>query len=206
MTRRRFVHAHRHAGGLVRRLAIAFALLVAAWLAGLFWFAAQIPAPGPVAKRQTDAIVVLTGGTGRLIAGLALLSEGRAKKLFVSGVYRGIDVAALLRLARQAPREVECCIILGYAADNTVGNARETAAWMRKEGYTSLRLVTASYHMPRSLLEFRRVMGDITIIANPVHPERFRLAQWWRWPGTAGLIVSEFNKYLLALIRLSDGF
>ena len=77
---------------------------------------------------------MLTGGIDRLDEGLRLLSAGRAKKLFVSGVYRGVDVAALLRLARQAPGDLECCIMLGYAADNTAGNAHETAAWMKDQG------------------------------------------------------------------------
>ena len=43
--------------------------------------------------------------------------------------------------------------MLGREADNTHGNARETAGWMRGEGYRSLRLVTSWYHMRRSLLE-----------------------------------------------------
>ncbi len=173
------------------------------WAGGLVWFARQIPPPGATDTGRTDAIVVLTGGAGRLDEGLRLLSADRAKKLFVSGVYRGVDVAALLRLARQKPGSLECCIMLGYAADNTVGNAHETAAWMRAEGYSSLRLVTASYHMPRSLLEFRRVMPGVGLVAHPVFPPRFKHSQWWLWPGTAGLIAREYNKYLVAAIGIS---
>jgi hypothetical protein len=30
-----------------------------------------------------------------------------------------------------------------------------------------------------------------------VVPETFKYDGWWRWPGTARLIVSEFNKTLL---------
>ncbi|MBV9521775.1 MAG: YdcF family protein, partial [Alphaproteobacteria bacterium] len=74
-------------------------------------------------------------------------------------------------------------------------------AWMRREGYHSLRLVTAGYHMRRSLLEFGRVLPDIRIIAHPVFPERFKQAAWWAWPGTADLIVTEYDKYLGALLR-----
>ena len=40
----------------------------------------------------------------------------------------------------------------------------ETAAWMRSEGYRSLRLVTAGYHMRRSLFEFARAMPEMRII------------------------------------------
>ncbi len=72
---------------------------------------------------------------------------------------------------------------------------------MQNEGYHSLRLVTASYHMPRSLLEFRRAMPDIEILPYPVFPVRFKQDQWWLWPGTLTLLVTEYDKYLLSLAR-----
>jgi ABC-type lipoprotein export system ATPase subunit len=46
-------------------------------------------------------------------------------------------------------------------------NAREAAAFAARENFTSLRLVTANYHMRRALLEFRRAMPDIEIVAQP---------------------------------------
>ena len=141
-----------------------------AWAAGLLWFTGLIPNEPLDDPRVTDAVVVLTGGSGRLEAGLDQLGQNRAKKLFVSGVYRGVEVAKLLDLSTQAPERVECCIVLGYSADNTTGNARETAEWMSREGYRSLRLVTAAYHMPRSLLEFRRAMPTVEIIAGQPVP------------------------------------
>jgi uncharacterized SAM-binding protein YcdF (DUF218 family) len=180
--------------------AVIVVVAIAAWLGGLFWFAHAIPTHVADPDTPTDAIVVLTGGSERLEAGLALLAEGRARKLFVSGVYRGVDVDALLRL-NHASAGLECCIVLGHAADSTLGNAIETMAWLEAEHYRSLRLVTAAYHMPRSLLEFRRVMPDITIVPNPVFPGRVKRDDWWRWPGTAALIVEEYSKYLLALLR-----
>ncbi len=176
-------------------------LLGAAWLAGFIWYAADMPAQVDDAATSTDAIVVLTGGTERLDTGLSLLRQHKGRKLFVSGVYRGIDVAELLRLSRQKPDELECCIVLGHAADNTVGNAIETAAWMRAEGFHSLRLVTANYHMRRSLMEFRHAMPQATIIAHPVFPDAVKSHEWWMWPGTAHLIASEYTKYLAGQIR-----
>jgi uncharacterized SAM-binding protein YcdF (DUF218 family) len=171
------------------------------WLAGFVWFAGRIPAEIRDAESETDAIVVLTGGSLRVQSGLALLAAGKAKKLFVSGVYHSTDVAALLKVSRQTPEHVACCIVLGYEADNTQGNAAETAQWMRQEGFRSLRLVTASYHMPRSMLEFSRVMPEIRIVANPVFPERVRQERWWASPSVASLMLAEYHKYLLALIR-----
>ena len=187
----------------LRRLGLPLALLAALavlWLGGLVWFTRSIPGQVFDSDSETDAIVVLTGGSLRVQSGLALLAAGKAKKLFVSGVYHSTDVTALLHISRQSPEHVACCIVLGHEADNTFGNALETAQWMRSEGFHSLRLVTASYHMPRSLLEFTRAMPDIKIVPNPVFPERVK-HRWWAWPGTASLIVGEYQKYLLALAR-----
>ena len=176
-------------------------ILFGLWLAGLIAFATDIPSDIEDTTTHTDAIVVLTGGSGRLESGLALLREGLGDKLFVSGVYRGIDVAELLRLARQTPDKVECCIVLGHEADNTIGNAVETAQWMKQEGYHSLRLVTGNYHMRRSLSEFHHAMPDVSIVAHPVFPDAVKRDHWWLWPGTVHLIIGEYSKFLLGQMR-----
>ena len=186
--------------GLTRRLYVLAGLVVFAWFTGLLWFGVSLPVTVPDADRRTDAIVVLTGGSGRVHQGLELLAGGRAQKLFVSGVYRGVDVRELLRVSQQSPQDLICCIALGYQADNTRGNAIETAQWMREEGLGSLRLVTSAYHMPRSLLEFRRLMPEMEIVPHPVFPEGFQRRGWWPWPAGPGLIVTEYSKYLVALI------
>ena len=184
-----------------RFVALVAIIAVALWAGGFFVFMQTIPRTKPPARPKTDAVAVLTGGSLRLEAGLALLAEGQARKLFISGVHRGVDVAELLRLSRHSPEALDCCIVLDYAASNTRGNARETADWMAREKYRSLRLVTASYHMPRSLLEFRSAMAGVTIVPYPVFPPHVRLDDWWRWPGTAFLLFGEYNKYLLVWMR-----
>jgi len=176
-------------------------LVPALWGGGFLIFLGTIPDAPAQSSMATDAVVVLTGGSLRLEAGLSLLAQGRAGKLFVSGVHRGVDVKELLRISRRSPESLDCCIALGYTADNTRGNARETAAWMTRERFRSLRLVTASYHMPRSLQEFRAVMPDIAIVPHPVFPAHVRLGDWWRWPGTAALLADEYNKLLFAWAR-----
>ncbi len=183
------------------RLAGGGAIILAIWLGGLIWFASRIPTAIADPDSTTDAIVVLTGGSLRVQSGLQLLAAGKAKKLFISGVYHSVDVTALLRVSRESPDGVACCVVLGHVADNTQGNASETATFMHDEGFRSLRLVTANYHMPRSLLEFSRAMPDIAIVANPVFPESFRQHRWWTRPANAGLVIGEYHKYLLALVR-----
>ena len=60
-----------------------------------------------------------------------------------------------------------------YAATSTMGNAIETADWIKKSGFNSIILVTANYHMPRSLMLFRHIMPEIRIIPHPVFPIQF---------------------------------
>jgi uncharacterized SAM-binding protein YcdF (DUF218 family) len=193
----------RGAMGTARGLLLLFALAFAAWLAGLVWFAETIPVPSQtqLSEEKTDAVVVLTGGPLRLRTGIEILDAGLAQKLFVSGVYRGVDVSELLRTVQQTPEAAECCIVLGHAADNTAGNALETKVWMMAEAFHSLRLVTASYHLKRSLLEFQRSMPDIEIVPHPVFTEGFMRETWWAWPGTLALVATEYSKFLIALIR-----
>jgi uncharacterized SAM-binding protein YcdF (DUF218 family) len=181
--------------------AIVLLFAVVAWTMGLLAFAAAIPDKVDDPDAVTDAIVVLTGGSGRLEEGLTLLAHHKAKKLFVSGVYQGVEVQNLLELSRRKPDELSCCIALGYAANSTWGNAIETAEWLDDERFRSIRLVTANYHMPRSLIEFRHAMPDVQIVPHGVFPQQFKLDAWWQWPGTAQLILIEYLKYLAAGIR-----
>ena len=95
-----------------------------------------------------------------------------------------------------------CCITLGYQANSTAGNVEETRDWLKTEGYTSFRLVTANYHMPRSLLLFRAAMQDATIIPYPVTPDNVILYEWGKHPGTIELLATEYCKFLIAELEL----
>lgn len=189
---------------LFRRTLASTAALTFLWLAGLVYYADSVDRlqePPINDKVSIDAIVVLTGGSERIATGIDLLQKGLGKKLFISGVADGVEMTHLqdghaLSLERRA-----CCVVLGHQAGDTMGNAVETLAWLKRENYNSFRLVTANYHMARSLLEFRMLDKNIHIIPHPVVPPRVRLSIWWTRPGTAHLLVTEYNKLLLALVR-----
>lgn len=186
---------------LARPVLVVVSVAALLWTAGLAAFAFSIPTSPTDRTTPVDAIIVLTGGSERIEEGLELLDSGLGKKLFISGVAEGLSPAEIFGDLTPQPEKVACCIELGHTAENTAGNASEAARWMAREGFTSLRLVTGSYHMPRSLLEFRRAMPTITVIANPVFPGRVKVEQWWRFRGTAGLIASEYVKYLGVTIK-----
>ncbi len=184
----------------LRRLVQAALVLVLAWFAGFFWFVSELPRHPTTDMTQTDAIVVLTGGANRLAVGLELLDNELADTLFVSGVYTGVDVNTILALDDKAPATLACCIELGHSAQHTMGNAEETATWMAEGERTSLRLVTAAYHMPRSLWLFHRQMPDITIVPHPVFLESVDLDGWWYNSNTFSLLAGEYTKYLASQV------
>lgn len=192
---RRFVH-----------LLLLVGLLAGIWFAGLVWFARSLPTQVTAPERNTDAIVVLTGGSLRLGEGLAQLRAGRSGRLFVSGVPSGVDLGQLLQSIGDTAQSTPCCITLGHIAANTPENAHESAVWARQEGVRSIRLVTAAYHMPRALIQFRAAAPGIELVPHPVFPATVMQDAWWRFPGTADLLIGEYHKFMLAwlLTRLGD--
>lgn len=182
--------------------AMAGMLMVALVVAGVFLWGLNHFAQGASAlvpespTERTDAIIVLTGGSNRLSEGFQILLDDKADRLFVSGVHRDVAVADLLAREGIDPGIWVDRVAIGQVALDTAGNAEETALWLNAEGMRSLRLVTSNYHMPRSLLEFRRALPDHRIISHPVVPEGIALGNWWRDPESATLLVREYVKYL----------
>ena len=150
------------------------------WLCGFIRFAQTIPTAPSDLTTRTDAIVVLTGGSNRLNAALELLDDNKGEKLLISGMGKGITLENLKQLDELPHGHISALedrIILGYIAENTRGNAEETAIWMQLEEYKTIRLVTANYHIPRSILEFSTIMPEIAIIPHPVNPDNVNVVQ-----------------------------
>ena len=147
-------------------------IIVVAYVAGFAAFASQLPHP-PRTLGPVDGIVALTGGGMRLDVAVALFEKGVGERLLISGVNTQASKRDLKKLVH-GKRRFDCCTDLGYAAENTFGNAKEAAAWTRFHHYKHIVLVTSRYHMPRSLLEFHDVMADVTVIPYPVDPDNGR--------------------------------
>jgi len=116
-----------------------------------------------------DAIVALTGGSGlRIAAGVDLVAKGKGGHLLISGVHPDVTLDDLIALAGGSPDVWVCCVTIGYAAETTLGNADETAAWAYENGYHDLIVVTSDYHMARSLIVLQDAMPDIVLKPWPV--------------------------------------
>jgi hypothetical protein len=50
--------------------------------------------------------------------------------------------------------------------------------------------------MPRSLLQFRRLMPGVEIVIHPVFPEDYEPGAFWPLPGPFSLLLQEYAKYL----------
>lgn len=191
-----------------------FVLTALLWTGGLalFFMKASSWKPADI-DRATNAIVILTGGGGRLKAGLNLFAAQRAPFLFVTGIYDALNEADVrARWTGQTPLP-ECCIIIDYNAQTTAQNALMTRKWI---GYhdsgeidynapymdvfapiRSVRLVTSNYHMPRAMIDFQRILPDIEIIPHPIKPPSTHSTDklYWR------ILLKEYNKYILRVVQ-----
>ncbi|MFM9889729.1 MAG: YdcF family protein [Rickettsiales bacterium] len=176
------------------------------WLGSFVWFMQSLPRESVSASVKTDAIIVLTGGADRVEHGLEMLAEGAAPVLFISGVGAHVTKAQMLAAhasasAKQRLDQVQPEIVFDYEAATTQSNAEQALAFVRQRNIHSIRLITAHYHMPRSLLEFRRAMPDVNLVPDPVFPEGFKRNQWWQHDNTRRLLFSEYYKYYGAMLR-----
>ena len=136
-----------------------------------------------------------------------MLAAGAAPVLLISGAGQHVTLPQML--AAHATREVQqqiitrdpsAQIVLDYMADSTQSNAQLAAHFISERHIHSVRLITAHYHMPRSLLEFETAIPELKIVADPVFPDGFRRDQWWQHDNTRRLVFSEFYKYFAALL------
>ena len=163
------------------------ATLLLAYVLGFALFTSTLPRAAAEDVR-TDGIVVLTGGPGRVQRGLALLADGSARRMLVSGVDPQVRRSELAR-TYGIPESAFARVDLGRESVDTRSNADEAARWIAAHGYHSIRLVTTDWHMPRARLELARsIPTAVTMIPDAVASE----------PGLV-VLMREYNKYLLRL-------
>ncbi len=177
---------------MIRRL---IALLILLWGLGFAVFALTLPRP--IGDRQTDAIVVLTGGAGRLDRGIDLLARHQAQRLFVSGTDRTVRKKELAVRTNRPVALFDCCVDLGKESVDTRSNATETARWLEAHHYRSVRLITTDWHMPRAHSDLNRALKDydVTVVPDAIRSQ----------PGFMTLFT-EYNKYVLRLVAAPFGY
>lgn len=168
----------------MRTFSLLLVLAALGYGAGLLLFVDHVQKPAPPLHRA-DGIVALTGGELRVDRAAALLEKKLGKRLLITGVDLSATKADIKRLAHGKSR-FDCCADLGFVAADTHGNAQETAEWADEHGYTSLIVVTANYHMPRTLTEFSAAMPGAALQPFPVQPENLDLTHCGSIPMPCG--------------------
>ncbi|WP_370568482.1 YdcF family protein [Methylocystis sp. Sn-Cys] len=188
--------------GLVALGGLAFGILL--FVAGYVWFALSLARNEPRLTVRAEGIVVFTGGSDRVQEAAELLARGQANRMLITGVNRATRSSVLARLLPVSHRLFDCCVDLGYQAQDTIGNARETREWAQTRNIShSLIVVTSNYHMPRALAELSAELPDVTLHPFPVVSDHVNVAGWASDVGVIRLVGGEYLKYLGALARIT---
>jgi len=144
---------------------------------------------------KTDAIVVLTGGRGRIEEGVRLFREQKARWLFLIGVDPLVQKSDLFK--KGDGDWGGDGVVLEKVSRNTLENAFYSRDLIIKKDIRSIRLITSRYHMKRATLIFRNLLPkDVAIYPQPVDSKNLK-EKWWNDGGSFRLLFTEFYKYCL---------
>ncbi|MEK7679429.1 MAG: YdcF family protein, partial [Deltaproteobacteria bacterium] len=145
---------------------------------------------GAAAALRADAIVVLTGGRGRIEAGLVLLRSGAAPTLVLSGVDMDATLDAIF--LNGVTESEKKNIILEKASTTTYENALYVREIAEERGFKSMILLTSWYHMKRARYAFNRVLRDEFVIYEETVPQSDAKGRGF---SAKAAILPEFFKY-----------
>ena len=162
-------------------------LLLILYALGFLLFGVTLGAPAAADAAKTDAIVVITGGSGRIEHAVEMLGQGKGKRLLIAGADPLVTKDDLVRRLKGRRKLMHCCVDLGSESVDTRSNAEEARRWLERRKYRSARLITSDWHMRRAAYEFgRQLDGKVTIIPDAVKSEPNFMT-----------LFGEYNKYIL---------
>lgn len=139
-----------------------------------------------------DAIVVLTGGLGRIDQGFNLLANGRAGRLIIAGVDKDANLESIF--FKKADKLDTKKIILEKGSTSTYENALEVKKIVEAMNIKSIILLTSYYHMKRASYIFNRMLPSrVKIHLYPISTQNFDEKAWWKGEGPV-LLAGEFLK------------
>ena len=120
-----------------------------------------------VSSKYNSAIIVLTGGKGRIEKGIDLYKNGHGSFLFISGVFHESELEIKQQIERQVFNH-NCCVVYDKNATSTLENAFEVKNWLAENPeIENLILVSSYYHLPRSFIIFSNTIGEKKIFLSP---------------------------------------
>ena len=168
-------------------IARAAAFLLLLYALGFIFFAFTLAKPAGATISEVDAAVVLTGGKGRIEHAIAVLREGKVKRVLVAGADPSVTKNDMARRLGGSRKLLKCCVDLGSESVDTRSNAEEAARWLSKHQFKSVRLITSDWHMRRARYEFGKTLdGRYKIVTDAVRTAPSFL-----------VLFGEYNKYVL---------
>ena len=168
-------------------------------LASFQKFVLTLPNDDTKLSAPIDGLVVATGGQLRIQKGVELLAGGKADRMLISGVGKGITKELLkenLAISNRQARFFDCCVEIEFTATNTNGNAQATFEWMQKHALDDILLVSANYHLPRAELIFKQYLPENSVYFQAVNPPDLQLSAWYSNWQTTRLLLKEYLKYI----------
>mgnify|MGYP001999880906 FL=1 len=168
-------------------------------LASFQKFVLTLPNDDTKLSAPIDGLVVATGGQLRIQKGVELLAGGKADRMLISGVGKGITKELLkenLAISNRQASFFDCCVEIEFTATDTNGNAQATFEWMQKHALDDILLVSANYHLPRAELIFKQYLPENSVYFQAVNPPDLKLSAWYSNWQTTRLLLKEYLKYI----------
>ena len=143
---------------------------------------------------ETDGIVVLTGGKGRINLGLDLLNKNQNLKLIISGVDKKVSRSSII------PNNLENInnITLDKEAESTLQNALVIKSWIQKYKLQNITVITSYYHMPRSMILMKSLSPNINFYPYPVEKKFSKKLSFKKSLVYYFFLTEEYIKYLMS--------
>jgi uncharacterized SAM-binding protein YcdF (DUF218 family) len=191
---------------MVRILKLATVLVVAAGVLFLAHGVILTKAGQLIIKKDemkpADAIVILAGEeTERVEHGVKLFKEGWARKdLIVMAGGPLIWKYSWGGLMKEHARSLDVPadrILVQDRSRTTEEDAFYTREILKKNGLTSIILVTSPYHSRRASLIFQQVLGkDFRVLSSPAEDSWFHPHEWWKRRRDRAAVLNEFSKFV----------
>lgn len=164
------------------------AFIILLYALGFALFSVTLGEPAGARAPAADAIVVLTGGSGRIERGIEMLQAHKGQRMLIAGADPSVTKRDLVaRLRGHGANLFACCVDLGSESVDTRSNAEEAKRWLDKHGYRSLWLITSDWHMRRASYEFTNHLGKrYRMVKDAVATEPSFMT-----------LFAEYNKYVL---------
>ena len=149
-------------------------------------------------KNNINNIVVLTGNVGRLAVGLDLMDNNINSRMLITGVAKGVKYSDIIKNRDSKKDRID----LGYNAQSTLGNALETALWVKERNINDIILITDNWHMPRTLLLFKASMPNREIVPYALKTVNFEFKEYLQFYNRTFFIYEEHMKYIISHVQV----